>query len=132
VLLLSLFGCEAEDPCDAGERHEQGVCVPDTAGSGAAGKGAKAEAGSAPKEAAGSTASSACDADADAVLGNQCSADTDCNCAAPYCAKMPGQSMGFCTMYCEPDPDDCPSGYSCFDLSKLGVSGYDPFCVMMK
>ena len=43
--------------------------------------------------------------------------------------KMPGAAMGTCTVFCNPDPDDCPDGHRCFDLSTLGVAGYEPFCI---
>jgi hypothetical protein len=42
---------------------------------------------------------------------------------------MPGQAAGLCTVYCEPEPGDCPDGYRCFDLSAIGVQGYEPFCI---
>ena len=157
VLLLALFACDEDEPCDEGEKHVQGACVPDegsgNAGdgddddkgdsgpsgssgkggsSGASGKGGASgggtnDAGMTEQDAGGSAE---CSEDRDAILGEDCTTDDDCNCAAPYCAKMPGAAMGFCTVFCNPDPDDCPDAYMCFDLSKLGVEGYEPFCVM--
>lgn len=143
ALAAALVGCEADEPCDDGQKYEQGACVADDAdepasgrggGGGSSGKGdasADKDSGSGnPVKDAGPPAP-ACDEDRDAILGTDCSTDADCNCAAPYCAKMPGAPMGFCTVYCKPEPDDCPDGYMCFDLSKLGVMGYEPFCTKM-
>jgi hypothetical protein len=45
---------------------------------------------------------------------------SDCPCAADYCAVQPGQTTGYCTKTgCVEDPNICPSGYTCFDLSKF-------------
>jgi hypothetical protein len=42
---------------------------------------------------------------------------------------MPGAEAGFCTVSpCQIDPDDCPEGYGCFDLSSFGVPGVPTFC----
>jgi len=145
VLPLALLACEADEPCDKDEMHVQGACVADDApsagssGKGSAGKGggsgSRADSGMAGKD-AGTTDSekdsgtaAECTEDRDDILGSDCQVDGDCNCAAPYCAKMPGQAKGVCTVFCEPDPDDCPEGYRCFDLSAIGVAGYEPFCI---
>jgi hypothetical protein len=51
-------------------------------------------------------------------FGASCAADADCTCAADYCARMPGQTQGTCTVTgCTEDPALCPDGFSCFDLS---------------
>lgn len=45
-------------------------------------------------------------------------ASSDCTCKANYCALMPGQTQGTCTVTgCKQDPSVCPTGFSCFDLS---------------
>jgi hypothetical protein len=47
---------------------------------------------------------------------------SECTCEADYCAIMPGATEGFCTVTgCVEDPDKCPDGYMCFDLSPFGV-----------
>jgi hypothetical protein len=134
LLLIALGACDADEPCDEGFTYEQGSCVldapgtPDAGGSGSGGDdagGSANDAGTNPDEDGGE---SACSEALDAILGTDCTADDECNCAAPFCAIMPGQPMGTCTVYCNPDPDDCPDGYRCFDLSALGVEGYEPFC----
>lgn len=127
AVCLCLFGCEADDPCDDGQVYKQGVCVVETDGDKDA--GSKKDAGDEPTPDAGMGGGSECKEDQSAVLGKSCMEDAECNCAAPYCAKQPGQAMGFCTAYCQPSPDDCPTGYRCFDLSAVGVQGIKPFCV---
>jgi hypothetical protein len=133
LLGLSLLGCcscDAKNPCDPGQTYMQGICLP--------GAASHADAATPKPNDSGATAadsgatSSACAEDRSAVLGKACTSDDACNCAAPFCAVMPGQPMGVCTVYCHPSPDDCPSGYKCFDLSALGVSGYEPFCLAQK
>jgi hypothetical protein len=141
---LALLACEADEPCGKGEKHVQGACVADddapsagSSGKGSAGKGgsgSRVDAGMAGKDAGTGTeqdsgTAAECTEDRDDILGSDCQVDGDCNCAAPYCAKMPGQPKGVCTVFCEPDPDDCPDGYRCFDLSAIGVAGYEPFCI---
>jgi hypothetical protein len=56
-------------------------------------------------------------------FGASCQDAADCSCKANYCALMPGQSQGVCTVQgCKADPSICPSGYSCLDLSAFGPS----------
>jgi hypothetical protein len=66
------------------------------------------------------TAAGSCElpgGDADG-FGATCKADADCTCKASYCALMPGQAQGTCTvMGCKQDQSLCPTGFSCFDLS---------------
>lgn len=53
-------------------------------------------------------------------FGAACSSNADCSCAASYCALQPGQSKGYCTKTgCSTDESLCPSGWSCFDLSRF-------------
>jgi hypothetical protein len=52
------------------------------------------------------------------AFGASCTTDSDCTCAASYCALMPGQAAGYCTAKgCKADPSVCPPDWSCFDLS---------------
>lgn len=113
ALCLCWAGCEADDPCDKDQVYEQGRC---TARATDSGTDAASYAGDA----------ASCDASA---LGGECADASGCNCAAPYCAIMPGQTQGVCTRTCTTMPDDCPDGYRCFDLSLVGVTGIDPFCI---
>lgn len=53
-------------------------------------------------------------------FGASCSRDADCTCAASYCALAPGAQTGYCTKTgCTTDASLCPSGWSCFDLSRF-------------
>lgn len=65
-------------------------------------------------------------------FGTSCSDATshsDCGCPTNYCAVMPGQSEGYCTITgCTENPDVCPEGWSCFDLSTI-VPGQPSFCL---
>ena len=47
-----------------------------------------------------------------------CSESAPCTGEADFCNQTPGDPEGVCTIQgCTLDPDDCPAGYSCFDLS---------------
>jgi len=116
---LCWAGCEADDPCDKDQVYEQGRCTAPTTDSGADGADAASYAGDA----------ASCDENLSKALGLECTDASGCNCAAPYCAIMPGQTKGVCTRTCSTMPDDCPDGYRCFDLSFVGVTGIDPFCI---
>ena len=64
----------------------------------------------------------------EAGFGAACKSSADCTCAASYCALQPGQSTGYCSKTgCSPDARECPSGWSCFDLSRF-VPGQPAFC----
>jgi hypothetical protein len=127
ILCMGLYlgGCEADHPCDKGQTYSQGVCTPASS--------TTPDAGTMPEtKDAGDEKYSGdgqCAEDQSKVLWSSCEDDSGCNCAAPYCAVMPGSPMGYCTLHCHPMGTDCPDGYRCFDLSALGVTGYDPFCI---
>lgn len=131
VLCVCLTGCEADDPCDKDQTYKQGSCTPKPAESDDKDKdsGARPEDKDAAMSSDSGGGGGACTEDQAAILGSSCTNDEGCNCAAPYCAKMPGQAMGFCTVYCTTMPDSCPTGYRCFDLSAVGVMGVQPFCL---
>lgn len=140
-MLAAAQGCDASEPCDSDQVFEGSVCAPAprAAGAGTGGShaaSAGADAGGVIAIDAGVEASAAADAATgctqalEDALGVACSAPGECGCAAPYCAVIPGQSAGYCTTQdCDPAADDCPSGYMCFDLSSVGVSGVPTFCV---
>lgn len=86
--------------------------------------GEPVEPAAAPAPAAGAAApppaAGSCEMDG---FGAPCSADADCTCRAGYCAKMPGEAQGTCTVSgCKEEPSVCPSGYSCLDLSLFAPS----------
>jgi hypothetical protein len=58
------------------------------------------------------------DADGFGAACKDAAASSDCTCKANYCALMPGQTQGTCTVSgCKQNPSLCPTGFSCFDLS---------------
>lgn len=119
---LCWAGCEADDPCDKDQVYTQGRCTDRST--------ADASTDSGPGDAASYAGDAAsCDENVSEAFGRECTDASGCNCAAPYCAVMPGQTNGVCTRMCQTTPDDCPDGYRCFDLSLVGVTGIDPFCI---
>jgi hypothetical protein len=133
AVCLWLVGCEADDPCGKGYVRRQGACQPAAANDAGSkpepDSGSEAMPDAGPAADGGGGGGSECKEDQSEVLDKACTNDDGCNCAAPYCAVQPGQSTGFCTVYCTLSPDDCPSGWRCFDLSAVGVQGIKPFCV---
>ena len=54
------------------------------------------------------------------AYGAPCTDVDDCNAPTDYCAARPGQTAGYCTRQgCKDDPSVCPSGWTCFDLSRF-------------
>ena len=52
-------------------------------------------------------------------LGDWCQKHGDCQGKADFCIVMPGATDGYCTLQnCTAQPDDCPAGYTCLDLSQ--------------
>jgi hypothetical protein len=48
------------------------------------------------------------------ALGKSCKVHEDCDPAAPFCVV----NFGYCTEQdCTTNPDSCPPGYTCMDLS---------------
>ncbi len=52
-------------------------------------------------------------------MNDHCTSHKDCSSVADYCLQPSFPDLnGFCTLQgCVVDPNDCPSGYSCMDLS---------------
>jgi hypothetical protein len=136
LLFAPVEGCDPSEPCDPGQQIENSVCIddaPSTSGSDGGGGGADAGANTTIDASvdAALDASTECAQVLDDALGADCADQAGCGCAAPYCALMPGQTTGYCTTRdCDPEGDDCPGGYRCFDLSSLGVMGVPTFCVL--
>jgi len=135
LLLAAVQGCDAAAPCDPNQRFEGRVCVNEPPGGGDSGPSGAVDAGQVVPADGGLDAGSTpapgpvCTRALDEALGIDCSAPPDCACPAPYCALMPGQTVGYCTISgCDPAHDQCPTGYGCFDLSSLGVTGVPTFC----
>jgi hypothetical protein len=115
--LVALAGCKDDpNPCDSTTYYSAGSCMPylDAAPTS---DDAEATAG----EAGGGTSK----------LGLPCTDNvTHAECQGPdtdYCAVQPG-SPGYCTKSnCVTDAD-CPTNWTCFDLSKMGIVGYPAMC----
>ncbi len=62
-------------------------------------------------------------------MGDACTSDANCTQEADYCAIDPTVSPeGICTVQgCSLNPDDCPTGYSCMDLS-IFMAGLPTIC----
>jgi hypothetical protein len=107
-----------EDPdesCGAGQKFENKVCVPDD------GSDDETDAGSMPV--GDDAATGGVDPKG---FGDACMDDTGCMPNAPYCAKQPGSTTGYCTKQgCEVDNAAavCPANWTCFDLATFGASG---------
>ena len=84
-----------------------------------------------PTSDAGAPDAPMCEPQSEVPFGNACSDNvnhSDCGCTTNYCAVMPGQSEGYCTITgCVENPSICPEGWSCFDLSVI-VPGQPSFC----
>lgn len=61
------------------------------------------------------------------TFGQSCTNDNDCTGDSDICALKPGDSEGYCSIYCDPNNDQCPTGFSCFDLTIFDPSLY-AFC----
>jgi hypothetical protein len=62
-------------------------------------------------------------------MGDACTSTANCTQEADYCAIDPTVSQeGICTVQgCTLNPDDCPTGYSCMDLS-IFMAGLPTIC----
>jgi hypothetical protein len=128
VAVILTSGCKDDpNPCDSTSYYDGTGCMPYT-------DAALPQADSAP---AGEAAALAIDAEMGEAgaskLGMPCSDNvTHAECQGPdtdYCAVQPG-SPGYCTKSgCVTDAD-CPTGWTCFDLSKMGITGYPAMCTM--
>lgn len=119
---LALVSCDPDSKCDPGQRYELGACfaAPRDAGKRDAGE---RDASEVDMDDAGAVARP--DAAADSCqpgpgnyqgFGISCKKDSDCtSCVAPLCATAP---INLCThAKCDKDPDMCPPGWACVDVS---------------
>jgi hypothetical protein len=124
MLLMAAAACDPDQPCGSEETFADGVCMAASA------PAPRMDGGSSDGGSDSDDGGSACTEAPSEALGKMCSDDAECTCAAPFCAKAFGTGPGTCTIpNCTVAPDSCPDGYTCFDLSDVGVSGYDPFCI---
>jgi hypothetical protein len=142
--------CGSDDSkCDPGQVEQNSVCVaaqggavstggsagvatggaadPGQGGSGSAIGGESSIVGAGGSLSTGGAANTAATAD---LFGVTCTSDTDCTAPVGYCAIQPGTTSGYCTQTgCKTDATICPSTWSCFDLSALGVPNGPNFCM---
>ena len=99
------IGCDAPDYCMP---DEEGLC-------------ARPDAGRVVADASqGDAGQPGCTADDSGALGDPCTTDADCGCPADYCVLAPGAGEGYCSVTgCVEDPELCPNGYACTDLSRF-------------
>ncbi len=116
VLCLGVLagGCmeDAEDSCSSDEKFENKVCVPDTGGDGDGDQSGDGDA-----QGGDDAGTQGVDATG---FGDVCAADGECTTNAPYCAKQPGQTSGYCTRQnctVEDPGATCPTSWTCFDLN---------------
>ena len=127
---FALIACDVGDPCDADMRYVNGVCIAVPAAGGRGGDDGGHDAAAPDDEDAATADTGGACADPLASLGETCTTSSECSCEADLCAVMPGATSGYCSVSpCTVDGGECPDGWSCFDLSSLGVMGVPPFCL---
>jgi hypothetical protein len=111
----TLAGCLLGDRCGPGEDLIGNACVPSRSDGGAPD---------------GVTPDGGTSTDGDlSGLGEPCGATEDCTLAADMCVIYPGAAVGYCTVqHCSPEPDDCPVGYFCMNVSEYNPD-YDTICI---
>jgi hypothetical protein len=121
--VLQSGGCASGATCDEGAELVRDICVPVSVPPPTVDAGSDASA----SDDAGND-----DAAAETFLGKTCTDDVDhseCGGEADYCAKMPGQAEGICTITgCMLPMTGCPTGWRCLDLSVFDPT-YPPICV---
>jgi hypothetical protein len=134
VALSAMAGCKDDpNPCDSTSYHDKaGSCMPymdaaapPPASDAAAASDASVVATDTDTEANAGEAGGASKLGlpcTDSVTHGECQgADTD------YCAIEPG-GAGYCTKSNCVTNADCPTNWTCFDLSKMGITGYPAMC----
>lgn len=122
-----LAGCAPDPACDPGQRYELGSCLVVAAPRDAGGSD---DDGSAGTTDAGNEACRPGPGNYDG-FGDSCSTDGDCrSCVAPTCATAP---INRCSrVNCENDPQACPPGWSCTDISVFSTTpGVTHICLML-
>jgi len=123
LVLVGLGGCKDEaNPCDSTTYLSGSDCLPKT-------DAAAPTADLAPP----AIDSESGEAGRASLLGMPCTDNvTHAECQGPdtnYCAIQPPATVGYCTQTgCAVD-SDCPPNWTCFDLSKINVTGYPPMCI---
>jgi hypothetical protein len=127
LVLLAEAGCKDDpNPCDSTTYYDGASCMPKQ-DAGPTLDLAAAEADQPAVDTGGGEANGS----STSLLGVPCtSSGASPECQGPdtdYCAIQPG-NPGYCTKSgCATDAD-CPADWTCFDLSKMGITGYPPMC----
>ena len=108
IALLLVAACEPEsERCDPDQRYSYGLCY-------------AIDAPPLPVDAAPGSY---------LHFGDVCTGDPDCAAPTDFCAKYPSDPTGYCTRTgCLADPNRCPAGWSCYDLSVI-LAGLPAICV---
>lgn len=118
--LAAFAGCTVseEDACADDLIYEDGACRPKPAGN--AGSASSSDGGAPPSD-GGAPPSDGGEppASGEGTFGDTCEEHTDCGSPTDYCAKSP-VAPPYCTAAgCDGEPDICPEGWSCFDVSQF-------------
>jgi hypothetical protein len=142
LVALAFFGgsgCKDDpNPCDSTTYLSGSDCLPKTDAAAlpetdSAGPGTDTPAPAAPEVSTAGLDSGGGEATvaATSLLGAPCTDNvTHAECQGPdtnYCAIQPG-SAGYCTKSGCVTNADCPTNWTCFDLSKMGITGYPAMC----
>jgi hypothetical protein len=125
ALTLVASGCIDEDKACGDMELVDGMCIPKTQGTDT----------NDPPDTSDAGADAGADENADteedglpAGMGDVCTGDGTCTGEADFCALEPGAAEGMCTVQgCTVEPNDCPAGYICFDLS-IFAAGLPTIC----
>jgi hypothetical protein len=111
LLLSTVCGCGSDPKCDPGQTEKAGVCVDenDDAAGGTSSNASGSAGETTTQGQAGSPGGSA-----EEGFGTTCTTNDDCADPAPYCAKSPMDTTGYCTVTgCMADATLCPAGWTC-------------------
>jgi len=126
--VLSVLGCDPSPACDPGQRAELGSCF-------AIAKDAGSKPAPMPEDDAGGKPAQPKDCTPHpgnyVGFGDPCTGPADCHgCVAPNCATAP---INMCTRTeCQNDPQACPPGWKCIDVSAFsGTPDTTHVCLKM-
>jgi hypothetical protein len=121
LLVLSVVcGCGNDSKCDSGQTEKEGLCVDEDSGTGGNSSKSSGAAGESTTD-TGAAGQGTTEAQAGAPgaapetgFGATCTTDDHCADPAPYCAKSPMDTEGYCTVTgCSADAKLCPDGWTC-------------------
>mgnify|MGYP001551860624 CR=1 FL=1 len=107
-----------DDACGKGTEYKNGACHPATAGTSSTTAGTTSSSdGGAGADAGGAPPTGATDPN----FGAACETADDCSGSTNYCVPMSPFDSAYCSVQdCDPgDPEVCPTGWTCTDLSRF-------------